>query len=823
MRCKFLSIMAIALIAIGSLGAIDLTTESANADSIRDIVSGEVIVSFTDETDVSQLNIGSLDPVFYKEIVSKIDGLNIVVVKVPTGLEDKFVEKFAKSSLVSYAETNGIVRKTEGPDDPAWDKQWGPENIKCLDQWATGWDNENSVVLAIIDTGIDLDHEDLVGRLWDDGSGNHGRDIVNGDDDPDDDEGHGTHCAGIAAATTNNGVGIAGVAGNYPVRLMAVKVLDGSGSGSSVSVAAGINWAKEHDADVISMSLGSTSNSTTIYNACKAAFNAGIVVCAAAGNDGVTSKHYPAGNDDCVIAVAATTSQDNLAYFSNHGDWVDIAAPGDHIYSSVPNDQYAYHSGTSMACPHVAGVAAMAVNSGWGRQRIWDEFEDTADDIGVDVAWGKVDATFDDGLTPPPEEIEVFVTINEISCNYNNYPGLDYLDFGPPLGDGESPEWFYKIISKSGGQAQQISTYNTETNQNSASNFIKYWTDTMKSAKTWSPSSYIYTLNTYNDDYIVDISIKLYDHDDGLSGWGDDMADISSKDNGIDGDLLGTEKGRTFKCAYDVVSHKIISGDEYVKDGDTYIIRGDSDGSTGPEIPLVNQYQDDARMEFEISDSYDPTADGGESYSGLEGIDISFRGSGHHGIGPYTYKWTFGDETTSTKQNPDHTYSSSGTYYASLKITDSKENSHTHSGIEVSVAENQKPDKPSRPSGTSSPSKDTEYTYKFKGNDPNKDDGDKLIYGINWNWKMSDPDHVDQWTSTPVIPNSEIEITHTFISIGNKNIKVRTKDLNGVLSDWSDPLAVSVPRSRPSVSPLLEKLQILFPNLFIILENILDL
>jgi hypothetical protein len=224
--------------------------------------------------------------------------------------------------------------------------------------------------------------------------------------------GHGTHCAGIAAATTNNSIGVAGV--GFNTSLMNVKVLGDNGSGQYSWIANGITWAADNGAKVISLSLGGSSGSYTLQNAVNYAWNKGVVVVAAAGNNGNTASVYPAYYSNC-IAVAATDQNDAKASFSTYGSWVDVAAPGVSIYSTLPNHSnsigttnYGSLSGTSMSTPHVAGLAALvwATSYGTSNTSVRSRIESTADAIsGTGTYWkyGRINANKAvAGVTPPP-------------------------------------------------------------------------------------------------------------------------------------------------------------------------------------------------------------------------------------------------------------------------------------------------------------------------------------------------------------------------------------------------------------------------------------
>ncbi|HOW86958.1 MAG TPA: S8 family peptidase [Candidatus Aminicenantes bacterium] len=226
----------------------------------------------------------------------------------------------------------------------------------------TAWDEargDAETVIAIVDTGVDLDHPELIAKLV-----GYGHDFVNGDEEAGDDNWHGTHVAGIAAADTNNGAGIAGVARDC--RILPVKVVAADGNGYYSWIIDGIIWAADHGADVINLSLGGDVDDPFLEDACRYAHDKGVVIVAAAGNDGQPGVLYPAAYDDYVLAVAASDYNDALAGFSNYGPEVDVAAPGVWILGPAPQWYvgegylpYLFASGTSAAAPHVAGLAAL--------------------------------------------------------------------------------------------------------------------------------------------------------------------------------------------------------------------------------------------------------------------------------------------------------------------------------------------------------------------------------------------------------------------------------------------------------------------------------
>lgn len=259
------------------------------------------------------------------------------------------------------------------PNDPYLSGQYAWEVIEAYDGWLYG-EGSPAVVVAVIDSGIQPDHPDLQAKLV------PGYDFVADDATPNDEQGHGTHVAGTVAASTNNGVGVAGTCPQC--RLMAVRVLDATGYGSELDVAKGIVYAADHGAQVINLSLGGDLEVVALADAVNYAWGKGVLLACAAGNGGFAGNavQYPAYYGNC-LAVGATDEWDQRAYYSTYGTWVDLAAPGSSIYSTALPSSYALLSGTSMATPHVAGVAGILVASGLNNTEIRARLQDTADTI----------------------------------------------------------------------------------------------------------------------------------------------------------------------------------------------------------------------------------------------------------------------------------------------------------------------------------------------------------------------------------------------------------------------------------------------------------
>ncbi|PEJ82720.1 alkaline serine protease, partial [Bacillus toyonensis] len=301
------------------------------------------------------------------------------------GTVQEKLKAYKNNPDIEYAEPNYYFHAFWTPNDPYFSSQYGLQKIKA----PLAWDSQRSdlgVKVAIVDTGVQGSHPDLASKVI------YGHDYIDNDDQSDDGNGHGTHCAGIAGALTDHDEGIAGVAPQSSI--YAVRVLDSQGSGTLASVAQGIREAADAGAQVISLSLGASSSGIALQQAVQYAWNKGAVIVAAAGNAGNTKPNYPAYYN-AVIAVASTDQWDKKSYFSTYGSWVDVAAPGSSIYSTYIGDSYETLSGTSMATPHVAGVAALLANQGFNNTEIRQIIEMTADKIsGTGRYWnsGRINA-----------------------------------------------------------------------------------------------------------------------------------------------------------------------------------------------------------------------------------------------------------------------------------------------------------------------------------------------------------------------------------------------------------------------------------------------
>jgi len=304
---------------------------------------------------------------------------------------------------VEHIEANPIIAVQDTPNDPYYaTNQWAPQVIGMPAAWdvTTG---SPSVVVAVVDTGLDMSHSEFAGKYA------AGIDFVNGDVDPTDDHGHGTHIAGTVGALTNNGDGIAAI--GRDTTILPVKVMNANGSGSHSTIAQGIHWATDNGADIINLSLSGSASTLVLETAVDYAFDHGVLVVAAAGNGNTSTPNYPAAYANA-MAIAATTSTDARWSLSNFGPWISMAAPGSSIVStgwSGGPGPYTSGSGTSQATAHVSAVAALllAADPSQANTALRERLESSAVDLGTpgrddEFGTGRLDALAAITLPPPP-------------------------------------------------------------------------------------------------------------------------------------------------------------------------------------------------------------------------------------------------------------------------------------------------------------------------------------------------------------------------------------------------------------------------------------
>jgi len=388
-------LVGVGLIVVIAIIMVVIYFTSFNAEFVK----GELLVKYKSTISTDSVKV-SLDKL-RAQIISEIKYIGVYHIKLSDDMDVNDAIKILKENpAVEYAEPNYLYELDYIPNDPRFSEQWGLHNtgssggttdadIDAPEAWEIT-SGDTSVIIGITDTGIKYDHKDLDLNIWKnpgeisgDGIDNdlngyvddiYGWDFKNSDNNPMDDHDHGTHVAGIIGAIGNNNIGIAGV--NFQTQMMALKFMDPvtcggfncGASGSSSDAAEAIIYAVDNSAKVINASWGGGSESAVLRNAIAYADSHGVLFIAAAGNDGTdndVSPHFPSNygappfNLNNVISVAATDHNDNLSSFSNFGlTSVHIGAPGEEILSTV-RDGYDNFDGTSMAAPHVSGVAAL--------------------------------------------------------------------------------------------------------------------------------------------------------------------------------------------------------------------------------------------------------------------------------------------------------------------------------------------------------------------------------------------------------------------------------------------------------------------------------
>ena len=348
-----------------AVAALTLAPSGADAQPYDD---DTVIVKFEPGTPGATQR-AALDVPGVGETIGRIDGVGANVVRVAS---DPAVvsRRLSRNPNVAYAEPNFEMSINATPNDPLYVDEYGLHNTGQTGGLADadidapeGWDaaglaafpDTGGARVGIIDTGIDSTHPDLAGkRVGCASSVSSGTLIANGVCA--DDNGHGTHVAGTISANTNNATGVAGVGFNSPL-VICKALATPAGVGLTSDIANCLNWTAQQNVKVISMSLGGGA-SATLRTAVQNATSRGVLLIAAAGNDGDSTLNYPAAYPE-VVSVAATTDRDQRASFSNVNSDVEIAAPGEDVISSYVGGTYLELSGTSMATPHVSGVAAL--------------------------------------------------------------------------------------------------------------------------------------------------------------------------------------------------------------------------------------------------------------------------------------------------------------------------------------------------------------------------------------------------------------------------------------------------------------------------------
>ncbi|OGN97195.1 MAG: hypothetical protein A2Z77_06410 [Chloroflexi bacterium RBG_13_51_36] len=465
--------LAIVILLLSSLPTAVFAASLDDQTPVSDFSPERILVKF--KHDVTVPEVAGVHRQLGGKAKTTIPGIGVQVVTVPEGQTAAKVKAYSSNPRVAYAEPDFVAQALGSPDDPLLGSQWDMVKVQAPQAWevTTG---SASINIAILDTGVDLDHPDLANKIISNVN-------FSGSPTVDDVCGHGTHVAGIAAAMTNNGIGVAGL--GYSAAIMNVKVMGDSGTGTYSAIASGIIWAADNGADVINMSLGGSSASSILQDAVNYAWSKGAVVVAAAGNGGSTAPMYPACYTDC-MAVAATDAIDGKASWSNYGDWVDVAAPGVCIYSTLKDNNYGYKSGTSMASPHVAGLAALVfatVFDANGDGRLNDEvrsrIEANCDDIGLSgIGHGRINAARAVGSVPvlPGEIAGQVISATDGSVISGAQVGYDVRtalsDAAGMYSIGSVPPGTYQVLASKEGYQSSFLTVTVLSGTTAVANFL---------------------------------------------------------------------------------------------------------------------------------------------------------------------------------------------------------------------------------------------------------------------------------------------------------------------------------------------------------------
>jgi serine protease len=388
----------------------------------KQYLAGQILVKFKANVPASRIN--EINGRHNATVLAESRVGRFKIIKVPKGQKaPQFADDYSSEPDVEYAELNYLAYAMFNPNDPLLQYQWNFYNsINGGIRANLAWDittGDPNIVIAVVDTGIAYEANGKRYEQAPELSNVHfvaGYDFVNNDTHPNDDDGHGTHVAGTLAQNTNNGIGPAGLAFNCSI--MPIKVLNKRGSGTYADIADGIYFAVDNGAKVINMSLGGSADSTTLRNACQYAYDQGVTLVCAAGNEYQqgNAPSYPAAYDEYCIAVGAVRFDKTRAYYSNTGSYLDIAAPGGDMnvdqngdgytdgilqqtFGNNPTDwNYYFYEGTSMATPHVSAVAALLISQGANSpDAVREAIQNTATDMGTpgwdsQYGWGVLDA-----------------------------------------------------------------------------------------------------------------------------------------------------------------------------------------------------------------------------------------------------------------------------------------------------------------------------------------------------------------------------------------------------------------------------------------------
>ncbi|OEG74123.1 peptidase S8 [Shewanella colwelliana] len=735
--------------AIAGIIAVSSTPVQAKGPTQHEFVKDSLIVVYKDNATKSErasaqrlvrgsirdMNADGVDDRFSNLLHGKLARLSL---RAGSDIEQA-IKVISRHPAVKYAEPNYVIKAAGTPDDPDFVSLWGMNNtgqdggtadadIDAVEAWdvTTG---DSSVVIGVIDTGVDYNHPDLQGNIWtnpneipangidDDGNGVvddiHGFSAVNNSGDPMDGNGHGTHVSGTIGAKGNNGVGVVGV--NWDVTIVGCQFLDAGGSGSTEGAIACIDYMTDlkvnHNVDIkaTNNSWGGGGFSQALKDSIESAGEAGILFFAAAGNDAVdndANPHYPSSYDsDVVMSIASTDRNDNMSGFSQWGlTSVDMGAPGSAILSTTPGNNYATYSGTSMATPHMTGAAALvwSINPDLSpvemKQLLMDSGDSNADLTGKTVAGTRLNVANALDMADPEPGYRFSVTPMAQTIEAGSTTSYDFSvgsvagwDATVALSVDVSPALAGVSLSANSAMAGDSFTVDVATDGAAlwGDYIITVTGDDGATLKSKSVSLTVLPQGIQDFTYGNESSVAIPDNDaTGITSTivvADDVqvfgvnADVDISHTWI-GDLVVT---LTSPAGTQVALHNREGGsaDDIVKSWDLSAFNGEMATGTwtlsvsdnvGADTGTLNNW---GMVISGVGDAA-PAAPVADFSYVVDGLSVAFTNlSSDMNEDIVSYSWDFGDGSTSSEMSPTYAYATAGAYTVSMTVTDAEGNS----------------------------------------------------------------------------------------------------------------------------------------------------